>query len=1701
MPGTSQVDKHSATLIVRKSVKVQDYADPLMTIRDQLPKSSPPPQLINESERPVTPPPGPCTIYQENLDLVDGLRVLTKIGPHFYPGSVKTIDSPSIFAVTVDGERGNKPHIYSAEDLLSKTILEVKPKSCRYTPVGTRVCVFWSSKLNFLYPGTVQKVHTVTQYITVTLDDGDERDINICNVRLLPKGYPKVNCKDKESPIGVVEANTISPVSVNAIQFVRSPTEKKTKENEYDEENALLKLKSSGLNRKLSSQRLFHNQEDNKTTSTEVSKQNAKAPNHDIKDPTLKDEYLRDGMRILTINEGHFYPGRLNATRPPDIYGVLFDNERGFRPKIYAREQLLKDSVRELKLKSSNIPVGTRVCVYWSSKYQYLHPATVIANSEMNGRVHERYLNVILDDGDTREINIDQIRYLPPNFPKVVYNEDNPSPRKKSSSRPSSRADTPKSGCVSDNSRPSSSLSNFSDTPNSDRDSSVKSPLSPLKIPNGTTPPISRDSTPLTSPVSNKVHQKVFIPEPPPKPQTFDLVGMISSGIDKLVDKKKVVGSRPPGFAPAHPHHNLQPRPPMAAHPPHMPSPHYMMSPNPYTGFPPTPNYSHPPPSPHPSMSPSPPPPPPPQQSPSKIVSPPLHENNESSKCNGDSKMTDSENKAKSRLSNLIQAMSGKIKAPETPASPADQILNKWQLAFNVKPPTPTKSPTKDLVKGGNEKEEKAKETKSSDIPNDHSGYLEPINIVSGTKILLMKNNIFYAASLVCVAPNKVCGIKFKNNTFSDVQYYSEQDLMKISVLEREIVNGMSLQNNQRVAITSKSNTDTFVNGSVVDFRNGVYVIQMDKGGFEEANSENLRILPNDYPKNNASPKKTQVNKEEKPSVQSEQTSKYKHKHNILLGYDFVDENDTDIVAWDRAIQRRRKLDKNKSVSPPLAEMDIKQEDDADEKPESEQMEETKDSINAEVNQSVQSMLDQVTLEDRMRISLLSNMLKKHSPKKEVNTKAPGNKSPKQSNEVVKKEKKRKGSKDSISKRLSMEDEDLSSELISICKESNIDISKQNAKEASEEKEHVQLENKIEEIVDKSPEDESDLHQGESDQLTIDEKQDHDASEEEKPDNSKASVKKKLLKKNKAKADEMECVKAVSSGFSYIDPKMPPNWSVTVKMRADGVHHDTYYFTPCNTKLRSVLEIRKFLSGEINSKPLRKARDIANLPKRFELSESDLAKTKEIDEDLFTLTKSENVELKTTDKVSEEMKLEDEDIGHDHVFKVPSLESFRSQKIKSSKLLSPSSSSEDLAESLNSENNRDAETPTEEESEKPEKIVDDYDSESEITPSDAKEDTNERKLLRSQKSKSKDVSCDDDSESSSSSANEDNTTESKTLKRKTRSQGSNSGSESENEDDKKSVSSLSETSGSETEGEGTNLKRRKKRSLKRVKGESDDIKEENGSDKENDNLTSIIKDIESDQGHVNGKHPKKLTNVKEEKKRRSLRSSACEEKKSDTILKSPEVREENSAVTELDGETEAEKEKNSKKRKVLEGDEIDDRELKKIALLKPSDDKPIVNESVPEKNSLPKKQQAGTKSQRTSSNSSDENLEDLKTKKKMLGPKSKRKSTGDEPEEIIENEDITDDVDKLSVYNQKLTDATANFYKKKKHPKCNVKMLGLFQESLCRAECGHCKETGHYTATAHLLHFDMPHNIVSMECVSCRWTTVRKMTITTKVLE
>jgi hypothetical protein len=106
---------------------------------------------------------------------------------------------------------------------------------------------------------------------------------------------------------------------------------------------------------------------------TSVSKQIVK---HE--DAALNEDGLADGLRVLVRIDGHFYPGRLNTINPPDIYGVLLDNERGFKPHIYAREELLKNVIRDVRISAESVAVGTRVCAYWSSKYVYLHPGTVV---------------------------------------------------------------------------------------------------------------------------------------------------------------------------------------------------------------------------------------------------------------------------------------------------------------------------------------------------------------------------------------------------------------------------------------------------------------------------------------------------------------------------------------------------------------------------------------------------------------------------------------------------------------------------------------------------------------------------------------------------------------------------------------------------------------------------------------------------------------------------------------------------------------------------------------------------------------------------------------------------------------------------------------------------------------------------------------------------------------------------------------------------------------------------------------------------------------------------------------------------------------------------------------------------------------------------------------------------------------------------
>uniref|UniRef100_A0AAV2L9P0 BAH domain-containing protein n=1 Tax=Knipowitschia caucasica TaxID=637954 RepID=A0AAV2L9P0_KNICA len=141
-----------------------------------------------------------CVLSKEML--VDSLKILiSKEDELLYAASVHTLDLPDIFSVVIEGERGNRPRIYSLEQLLQEAVLDVRPQTELVLCGGTRVCAYWSERSRCLYPGYVQRGGPGEEEkegsVMVEFDDGDRGRISLNNIRLLPPGY-QIRCA--ESP-------------------------------------------------------------------------------------------------------------------------------------------------------------------------------------------------------------------------------------------------------------------------------------------------------------------------------------------------------------------------------------------------------------------------------------------------------------------------------------------------------------------------------------------------------------------------------------------------------------------------------------------------------------------------------------------------------------------------------------------------------------------------------------------------------------------------------------------------------------------------------------------------------------------------------------------------------------------------------------------------------------------------------------------------------------------------------------------------------------------------------------------------------------------------------------------------------------------------------------------------------------------------------------------------------------------------------------------------------------------------------------------------------------------------------------------------------------------------------------------------------------------------------------------------------------
>jgi len=137
-----------------------------------------------------------------------------------------------------------------------------------------------------------------------------------------------------------------------------------------------------------------------------------------VPDPcALTENDLLEGVPVLLRKDGVYHPGSLRCIMPPDIYGVLVTRDRGNKPVILLREELIKDVIHDLRPKTvSELEVGTRVCAFWSSKIPFLHPGTVTGPDS-----EEDFVIIELDDGDCRDIHIDQVRYISGNsYPQKI---------------------------------------------------------------------------------------------------------------------------------------------------------------------------------------------------------------------------------------------------------------------------------------------------------------------------------------------------------------------------------------------------------------------------------------------------------------------------------------------------------------------------------------------------------------------------------------------------------------------------------------------------------------------------------------------------------------------------------------------------------------------------------------------------------------------------------------------------------------------------------------------------------------------------------------------------------------------------------------------------------------------------------------------------------------------------------------------------------------------------------------------------------------------------------------------------------------------------------------------------------------------------------------------------------------------------------
>uniref|UniRef100_A0A6G1SHY3 Protein winged eye n=1 Tax=Aceria tosichella TaxID=561515 RepID=A0A6G1SHY3_9ACAR len=134
-------------------------------------------------------------------------------------------------------------------------------------------------------------------------------------------------------------------------------------------------------------------------------------------------------MRVIAPIDGWLYSGQLsvddNHHQGVDNgphYVVKLDGDTSSSSYLFTQETVLNDVIKEVRVKSvSELRKGARICCYWSRQYKCLSTGVVTSRTfeETKSLVSVKY-----DNGDLSALPLEDLRLLPPDYPKYMSNCD-----------------------------------------------------------------------------------------------------------------------------------------------------------------------------------------------------------------------------------------------------------------------------------------------------------------------------------------------------------------------------------------------------------------------------------------------------------------------------------------------------------------------------------------------------------------------------------------------------------------------------------------------------------------------------------------------------------------------------------------------------------------------------------------------------------------------------------------------------------------------------------------------------------------------------------------------------------------------------------------------------------------------------------------------------------------------------------------------------------------------------------------------------------------------------------------------------------------------------------------------------------------------------------------------------------------------------